>query len=335
MKRALIVGAGGMGRTWGRNLAAHPETEIAGWCDVSLSSLEAACAEIGVTPEIGNDFAALLDQVRPDFVVDVTPPEIHHDVVTHALRAGYPVLGEKPMAHSMEAARAMVAASEESGKLYMVSQSRRYNAELVAFCDLVRQIGDIGILNADFYLGPHFGGFRDEMPSPLVLDMAIHTFDAARKIAGQDFVGVEAREWNPGWSWMKGDSSAEARFTTANGGVFHYRGSWVAHGCMTSWESEWRAHGSLGGVRWDGFSGLSGEVVEGSEGFFYPTRALEPHVPPQFRGGIEGSLDEFLWALETGGTPQGECHDNIKSLAMVFAVIQSAAERREVRLDEV
>jgi len=28
-------------------------------------------------------------------------------------------------------------------------------------------------------LAAHFGGFRDEMPSPLILDMAIHTFDAA------------------------------------------------------------------------------------------------------------------------------------------------------------
>jgi predicted dehydrogenase len=98
-----------------------------------------------------------------------------------ALSAGVPVLGEKPMADSMERARAMVAASERAGKLYMVSQSRRYNAQLQALRRLiVEHIGDLGLLNADFYIGPHFGGFRDTMASPLILDMAIHTFDAAR-----------------------------------------------------------------------------------------------------------------------------------------------------------
>ena len=47
------------------------------------------------------------------------------------------------------------------------------------------------------------------------------------------------------------------------------------------------------------------------------------------------TLDEFLQALKTGAVPNGECHDNIVSLAMVFAAIQSSREGRKVRLDEV
>jgi len=34
MVRALIVGAGGMGRGWGRNARDNGEVEIAGWADV-------------------------------------------------------------------------------------------------------------------------------------------------------------------------------------------------------------------------------------------------------------------------------------------------------------
>ena len=93
-------------------------------------------------------------------MVDVTIPEAHRDVTLQALAAGVPVLGEKPMADSMERAREMVAASEKSGKLYMVSQSRRYDARLWAFRQLIaEQVGTPGILNSDFYLGAHFGGF--------------------------------------------------------------------------------------------------------------------------------------------------------------------------------
>ncbi len=35
-------------------------------------------------------------------------------------------------------------------------------------------------------------------------------------------------------------------------------------------------------------------------------------------------------ALQTGATPMGECHDNIKSLAMVFAAIESSATGKRV-----
>ena len=44
------------------------------------------------------------------------------------------------MADSMEAAREMVAASERAGKLYMVSQSRRYDARLSAYKRLIKRM---------------------------------------------------------------------------------------------------------------------------------------------------------------------------------------------------
>jgi len=54
----------------------------------------------------------------------------------------------------------------------------------------------------------------------------------------------------------------------------------------------------------------------------------------QAPGGIAGSIQDFLNALKTGATPMGECHDNIKSLAMVFAAMESsdAKQRVEIRI---
>jgi hypothetical protein len=49
--------------------------------------------------------------------------------------------------------------------------------------------------------------------------------------------------------------------------------------------------------------------------------------------GIAGSLRDFLHALETGATPMGECHDNIRSLAMVFSAIESAATGRRIAVE--
>jgi predicted dehydrogenase len=332
--RALLVGAGGMGRQWAKNLADCAEVITAGWVDIRPGAAEQAAAELGV--EVGHtgvDLERALAEQRPDFLVDVTIPEAHHDVTLAALAAGVPVIGEKPMAASMEHARAMVAAAERANTLYMVSQSRRYNAQLQALRRLiVEQVGELGILNADFYLGAHFGGFRDEMPSPLVLDMAIHTFDAARYLSGADPVAVYCEEFNPPWSWYRGAASATAIFEMSGGLRYTYRGSWCAEGRITSWESEWRAVGPNGTATWDGHNPPAAEVVAKRGGFI---SEVEPRAEPvaEIAPGIAGSLRDFLGALRTGATPMGECHDNIKSLAMVFAAIESAATGRRVKIE--
>ncbi len=49
-------------------------------------------------------------------------------------------------------------------------------------------------------------------------------------------------------------------------------------------------------------------------------------IPPnelRFKG-LQASLAEFVSALRTGTTPQGEAHDNIQSLAMCHAAVASA-----------
>src|SRR5882672_2659165 len=105
--KSLIVGAGGMGRAWGRNLKDCPETEIAGWIDIQPGVAAQAAEELQITTYTGTDLEQAISEARPDFVVDVTVPEAHRDVTLTALAAGLPVLGEKPMSHSMDAAREM------------------------------------------------------------------------------------------------------------------------------------------------------------------------------------------------------------------------------------
>lgn len=333
-RKALIVGAGGFSREWAKVLGAHPEVTIAGWVSRRQSAVDEAAAASGLSGIFtGTRLDAALSSVRPDFVVDVTPPEAHHDVTLAALAAGVPVLGEKPMASSLEQARAMVNASERSKTLYMVSQSRRYNHGLLALRRLIdEQLGTLGILNSDFYIGAHFGGFRDEMPSPLLLDMAIHTFDAARYLTGADPVAVYCDEFNPAWSWYRGNASATAIFELSGGVRYTYRGSWCAEGAHTSWESAWRAVGRGGSALWDGLGAPSAVVVREPAGFHAKTESVATTLATAAPQGIAGALVDFLRALDTGATPMGECHDNIKSLAMVFGALESARRRERVDL---
>ena len=327
--KAILVGAGGMGKAWAKNLAANPETEIAAWVDVVPGQVERACEEVFIEAPAYTSLNQAIRGVYADFVVDVSIPEAHEAVTLEALNAGLPVLGEKPMSISMESALRMVEASERAGKLYMVSQSRRYDGRQEAFRQAVSEIGELGILNVDFYIGAHFGGFRDEMAHVLILDMAIHTLDQARYISGLDAVSVFADEFNPSWSWYREGSSITCVYQMSNGCRFTYRGSWCSEGLHTSWEGEWRAVGAKGTAKWDGRDLIEVATVTGDEGFHRPV-SQRTIAPIEKLGGIAGSLEEFLWALRTGNTPNGECHDNIKSLAMVFGAIESVERRQPV-----
>ncbi|MFO7632464.1 MAG: Gfo/Idh/MocA family oxidoreductase, partial [Caldilinea sp.] len=173
------------------------------------------------------------------------------------------------------------------------------------------------------------------MPHVLLLDMAIHTFDAARLIAAADPLAVYCHEWNPTGSWYAQDASAVAIFEMSEGVVFTYRGSWCAEGLRTAWESDWRIVGTRGSVRWDGADGFQAEVVAESSAFFSTMRAVEmsPLAAGARISGHAGAIHEFVECVRTGATPETVAADNIKSLAMVFSAIESATRRARVEID--
>jgi len=190
-------------------------------------------------------------------------------------------------------------------------------------------------VNCDFFLGAHFGGFRDAMPSPLILDMAIHHFDLARFMTGLDAEAVYAVEYNPRGSWYAGDVAATCVFELTGGVVFTYRGSWCAEGCHTSWNGNWRIVGVNGTLLYEQDQPPHGQVVDGAEGFNRPLRDLAIVPSPLQQSGMHGALCELLAYLRGGPLPQTECRDNFRSLAMVQAAIESSRQRQRVLVEQL
>ena len=333
-ERAVVVGAGGIFNSWAKPLLAE-KVDVAAIVDLRPEQAAKRIAEHGFKSEASSDLRAMIQKHQPQFVIDLTIPEAHCNVTTTALKAGCHVVSEKPMAASMAHATKMVRTADETGNLYMVSQSRRWDARH----DRVRQtiakkrIGTLTTINCDFYIGAHFGGFRDAMPSPLILDMAIHHFDLARFMTGADPVSVYAREFNPHGSWYKGNAAATCLFEMSNGVVFTYRGSWCAEGCHTSWNGDWRMIGDKGTLICTGSEDIRGEAVVGKTGFTREKKPLDVATSRLKYTGMHGALREMLAFLRTGRLPQTHCHDNIKSLAMVFAAIESSKKGKSVSIN--
>lgn len=335
--RIVVAGCGGMANVWVKDALQRRNAAIVGLVDIKPEFAQAMAERHGLSCGIYTDLQEAIEQTNASLVFDVTIPASHYKVVSTALRAGAHVFGEKPMAESMAEARELIALADETSRSYAVMQNRRYNANIRTLRELVQcgAIGRIGHTGADFFLGPHFGGFREAMESPLILDMAIHTFDQARFITGADPISVYCHEFNPPGSWYAGNASAICIFEMSDGSVFTYRGSWCAEGAPTSWEADWRITGEKGTAVWDGTHAPYAElVVEGDQAgkFMRDCTRVEAEFAWQGRSGHEGCFDEMFAALEAGRPAETDCLDNIKSMAMVLGAIDSARAGRKIDL---
>ena len=339
--RVVQVGAGSMGRHWLDVIAGTPEVELVGLVDLDLELARRAAAERGLEIVVGDSLTAVAAEARAQAVIDVTVPPAHHAVNTEALFAGLPVLCEKPIAPTVAETLSLIASEELSGQLLMTSQSRRYYPVLAELKDAVAGLRPIGFVTTEFFKAPHFGGFRDEMDHPLLVDMAIHAFDVARYLLDAVPVSVDCRTFNPSWSWYRGDAAATAMFEFAGGTRYTFTGSWCSPGLETSWNGRWRVSGAGGSAVWDGEDhpevkfGDGAGVGAGASGAASGTEGAAGTRPAPRRSEIAGALDEFVDALRTGRTPSGDVHTNVHSLAMVEAAVRSAGNGRTVALESV
>jgi len=331
--RAVLVGCGSISGAWLGASSVRERVEIVGLVDIRGKAAEAKAEEFGLSSAaIGTNLGRVLGAIRPDVVFDCTVPEAHCRVTLTALRYGCHVLGEKPLADKMTNARRMVAAAKKAKRIYAIIQNRRYQPEirsLKRFLDSGK-IGQVTTVQSNFFIGAHFGGFRDRMRHVLVVDMAIHTFDAARFVTGADAKSVYCHEWNPAGSWYDYDAAAAAVFEMTGGIVYTYQGSWCSEGCRTTWEADWRIIGTKGSVLWYGGGGFRAEAPKKKAGFIREARRLKVPVRPIERMGHDGVIGEFVDCVVGGGTPETMCTDNIKSLAMVHAAVESAKRGRRV-----
>jgi predicted dehydrogenase len=341
--KVIQVGIGGMGNTWLNAVLNSSEVEYAGFVEINDSIAQMQAERYGLDrARIFRSLDEALSKVQVDGVIDVTPPQFHQQVSITALEAGIPVLSEKPLANMLDSAKTIVQKANETGVLHMVAQNRRYSVPAQTLKRIIDsgQMGQIASVSVEFYRAPHFGGFREEMPYPLIIDMSIHHFDMMRCFLSSDAVWLFGRSWNPPWSWYKGDASASLVLEFGSGIPVSYNGSWCSIGVETSWNGLWRfecEHGALV-MRDDQIyvkARNSDRLDLGELGQYEPDelRLVSPIKP----GYADQAylLHEFYVAVTEGYAPATTCQDNLHSLAIVFSALRSFERRGVVSIDEI
>ena len=160
MKRVALVGFGFMGRTHYGAWKKCRGAKVVAVCVTNLAHLSAKVegniagvadnARLPKSIRLYDDFARLLKDGGFDIVDITTPTALHADMTVAALKAGYHVLCEKPMALTLRDCDRMLAAAKRAKRELLIAQCVRFFPEYAYVRELVRS-GRYGkVVAADF-----------------------------------------------------------------------------------------------------------------------------------------------------------------------------------------
>jgi predicted dehydrogenase len=331
----LQVGLGRWGLDWATKVLPEvPEVELVACVDARPEALKAARDSGAISASrCYSTIADAIEDQEADAVL-VTTDGSHGDIARAALRAGKHVLTEKPFVGTVAEARELTDEAAALDRTLMVSQNYRFFPAVRAVQDIVRsqQLGQLLHVDVDFRrFSP--SGVNLRWRHPLLLDMAIHHFDLMRAVLDREPVTIDCRAWKLPWSDYTDPPEAAAIIDFEDGITISYRGSWLHRDRPTAWAGEWRMVFEQGMVTWtsrsdrSGLRSAQGDAVSVHRGGAAPDPVALPHLELMDRAGV---LDAFTRALANGTTPESAAEENLGSLALACAAIESADRQQPV-----
>ena len=213
--KAVIIGAGHMGRYHADKLARCEGVELAGVVDADPARASVVAGKYGCPAY--TDFREIFSGKTEAAIVAV-PTDRHHEIALACLERGMHVLVEKPIATSVAQADALIAMAERRGVVLQVGHVERYST---AFAALAARMDRPVFIDAE-----RLSGFKSRGAEvDVVLDLMIHDLDLAAALARAEVLAVSAC----GFRVLTGDIDiANARIEFANGCVANLSASRVS-----------------------------------------------------------------------------------------------------------
>ena len=348
--RVIQAGVGGFGVTWLYAVKECDGFDHVALVDPSREALDRAAEIVPVPPERRfTELDEALASVEADGLIDCTPAGCHKYTSIAAMSHGLHVLVEKPMAEDLFSARAIVQAADEYDRKLMVTQQYRYQDQPRAVRKLIQDgaIGEVDHVLVEFQLQGLLSGWRQRMPQPFIMDMGIHHFDMMRYLLHRDAVAVRCRTWNPSVSNTLGDVSAFAWIDFERGVKVNYTGSYGTPGQDTGWNGRWTITGTRGTIVWfarDEWGPIRLFQQNADLGQYTDMHFFTPLPEPwgtaiwaESIGATGHQFDLYHWraCIEMNLQPETSGRDNLQTLAIAAAAVESAETGREVQLERM
>ena len=333
--KIALIGTGYIGRVHANAVQNTPGLALNAVVDNQPDRLEAFVDEFKI-PHQYSSVEELLKGGELDAMVIGVPNYLHAPFAIAALKAGVPVMVEKPMATNAIEAAEMAEASAKSGAALMVAHCWRFNTEVTWLKQQV-QAGRLGKIIRTKGYGVHVhwgpeGWFTQKKYAGggALVDMGIHAIDTARFLTGDPQpVSVYARLGTYYKAYDVDDTGVI--LITWNNGVTSYieSGWWQPH--VDGPEASTQLYGLSGfgqvfptRLELPDVKEMKIEVTD--PGFPFPSK---DHAPQAM---YDAQMACFAESIRSGQTPVPGSREGLVNMKIVDAAYKSAQTGKVVEL---
>jgi predicted dehydrogenase len=331
-----IVGSGGVVR--GAHLPAYKKCgyRVLACCDVVEENARLAAEEFDI-PHFSSRLEDVLDHPEVE-IIDLAVhakvrPEIIEQIAAHP-RKPRAILSQKPFALSLQEARRMVALCEEAGIKLMVNQQARWAPGHRA----LRHVIESGALGHVYSIMHVARSWQDDpkawyvaMPNFNIVDHGVHFIDLSRYFSGRTPESVHATAVmvpeqvavTPMIYTITCQYAPEAQLMS----TLHFNN--IVQASKHLWRGEWFVDGTEGSAMVAGES-LSVSLKNDLDNL--QTFKLEGSWWPDAFG---GSMGELMQSLTENRLPMCHARDNLESITMALAAVQSSQTGERVFLKAI
>ena len=323
--RVGLVGAGFMGGVHLNAYAAIPGVEVVGVADARAEAAVAGAEMVGARPYASYEELVAAEDVE---VVDVClPTAFHRELAVRAADEGRHVILEKPIARTIEDARAILDAFSGDGPRLFVGHVVRFFPEYASVKEKIDagDLGTVGVVRTS-RRSPFLLGWNDwyadwRISGGVLLDLVIHDFDFLRWALGEvERVyarGMLGREYN-----RLDYVLATLRFQS--GAIAHVEGHW---GYPGPFNYSIEVAGSRALLTVDSTEPATLELIR---------ETAAPGEVPDLASGknpYEKELEHFVHCIATGEESIVEGRDAYEALRIGLAATESVLTGEPVTLD--
>ncbi len=338
--KSAIIGCGAIFSTHGISVKMSNRAELVAVCDKVEEKAVATAKKYGC--KYYTDWKKMLECEEIDVVHICLPHFLHAPVAIECMKMGKHVITEKPMAISVEDARAMIDTAKECGVTLGCIFQNRYNVGT----QLVRNMyleGELGAIkgakcfvtwhrSGEYYSKSDWKGTWEKEGGGVIIDQAIHTIDALRYIVNEKPVEVDAIIANRSDEPIEVEDTAEGAIRFENGLLANFHAiNYYSFDDDTQLDFDFEL-------------GRAKIVLDRATVTMFDGRVFSVDRDPSENvdyGDIKSywgvnhskQIENFYECLETGDEPFVDLEGSFETLKIVMGIYESAKTHKKVKIN--
>jgi myo-inositol 2-dehydrogenase/D-chiro-inositol 1-dehydrogenase len=333
MLKVGVIGVGRIGRCHLESLTTMPGVRVTMVADIIDEAARSACNDFGV-PTSTRDWLELVRSPDVEAVIICSPTDQHADQIKECARLRKYIFCEKPISLDLHTIDEVVRVVEENNAFCMVAFQRRFDMSFMRVRQAVvnGEVGNVAMVHIVS---------RDPSPPPLNYiavsgglhnDMAIHDFDMAHFLVGEEIVEVftyGSCRVDPAIGQVGDIDTSLVMLKFANGAVA------TIDNCRKAtygYDQRVEVFGSNGMAQSDNRFHNTCVISDGTS--VHKDRPMNFFMD-RYRDAYRAEMKAFIDAIKTGSRPPCGVEEGRAAARIAVAAKKSMEAGKPIRLDEI